>query len=129
MLMPLIPPLSPRRGTTLHVAIVCRISTEHQDERSLDDQEALLKQFVERHYDGQVHFHVFSSVGSGEHLDRRELFELEELIESDEIDLALGEDLARFCRRKRAYDLCELCEDHGVRLIAVNDQVDTGKIG
>lgn len=129
MSTPLTPPLTPRRGTTLRVVIVCRISTEHQDERSLDDQEALLRQFVERHYDGPVHFHVIRSQGSGENLDRRELFEFEELIESGEFDLALGEDLARFCRRKRAYDLCELCEDHGARLIAVNDQVDTGKVG
>jgi len=82
MLMPLTPPLLLRWETILRVAIVCRISTEHQGERSLADQEALLRQFVERHIDGQVHFQVFSSVGSGEHL-------------------------GRFCRRKRAYDLCE----------------------
>jgi hypothetical protein len=35
MLMPLTPPRTARQGTTHQVAIVCRISTKHQDERRL----------------------------------------------------------------------------------------------
>jgi hypothetical protein len=40
-MMLLNPPLTARNGRVLLVVVVCRISTEHQDERSLQDQEAL----------------------------------------------------------------------------------------
>ena len=43
MFLSLDPPLRPRRGVTLHVLGICRISTVHQDLHSLDDQEALLR--------------------------------------------------------------------------------------
>jgi site-specific DNA recombinase len=95
---------SPRDSAVLQIVAVCRISTEHQDERSLDDQLAKLKQFVDGHYDGRAEWTVISSRGSGEHLDREEIYRLEGLIESRRIDLVLAEDLARLCRRKRAYD-------------------------
>jgi site-specific DNA recombinase len=121
----LTPPLFSRNGLVLVVVIVCRISTENQDERSLDDQLAKIKEFLAAHYDGPIEFIVIRSCGSGEHLDRQELVQLEELIEEGQIDLVIAEDLARICRRKRAYDLCELCVNHKVRLIAVNDRVDT----
>jgi len=44
------PPLRPRRGVTLHVLGICRISTVHQDLHSLDDQEALLRRYIADHY-------------------------------------------------------------------------------
>lgn len=72
---------------------------------------------------------MISSQGSGEHLDRRELLELESCIESAQYDLVLAEDLGRICRRQHAYELCELCQDHGTRLIAINDRVDTATEG
>jgi site-specific DNA recombinase len=120
---------SPRDAAVFQVVAVCRISTEHQDERSLDDQLAKLKEFVEGHYDGRTEWTVISSRGSGEYLDREELYRLEELIESGRVDLVIAEDLARICRRKRAYDFCELCVDSKTRLIALNDRVDTAQEG
>ncbi|WP_166822363.1 recombinase family protein [Thalassoroseus pseudoceratinae] len=116
-------------GRILHVAAVCRISTENQDERSLDDQEALLRTVVEQNFDGKVEWTVLRSQGSGESLERQELYELEELIEQRQVELVIAEDLARLCRRRRAYDFCELCEDHNVRLITINDRIDTGREG
>jgi site-specific DNA recombinase len=123
------PPLVPRDGVALKCVAVCRISTEHQDERSLEDQLAKVKQDVADHYDGPVEWTLISSRGSGEHLDRQELVVLEELIEGERQDLVAAEDLGRVCRRRRAYDLCELCVDHRTRLIAINDHVDTGDDG
>ena len=98
------PPLVPRRGGILYVLLICRISTDHQDQRSLADQEALLRRFVQEHYGGPVHFIVIAGKGSGEYLDRKELTQAEEMIESKTLDLVLAEDLGRLCRRVRAYD-------------------------
>lgn len=121
------PPLVPKQGNTLKALGIARISTEHQDKRSLDDQKALLRDYVSRCFPGPVEWTFIASRGSGEHLDRKELIEAEEKIESRTLDLVVAEDLARICRRKRAYDFCELCEDYDTRLIAVNDRVDTAQ--
>ncbi len=87
------------------------------------------KQYIRQKYDGQIDFKSIKSQGSGEYLDRSELYEIERLIESRQLDVVICEDLGRICRRRRAYDLCELCEDHGTRLIALNDHVDTANDG
>jgi DNA invertase Pin-like site-specific DNA recombinase/DNA-binding NarL/FixJ family response regulator len=124
--MHLNPPLRPRQnGGPLKVVIVARISTTKQDPRSLDDQEAKCRKYLEDAYDGQIDAKVLATQGSGECLDRLELAELEALIESRAYDVVICEDLSRICRRARAYDFCELCIDHGTRLIAINDRVDT----
>jgi DNA invertase Pin-like site-specific DNA recombinase len=41
----------------------------------------------------------------------------------------IAEDLARICRRQRAYDFCETCLDRQTRLIAINDRIDTSVEG
>ena len=46
------PPPIPRRGRALNVLGICRISTEHQDKKSLGDQEAHLRRSVQEHYNG-----------------------------------------------------------------------------
>jgi DNA invertase Pin-like site-specific DNA recombinase len=124
---PLDPPLTSRQGVTLRVLIICRISTEHQDPRSLADQEALLRRHVADCYDGPADVHVIASRGSGERLDRAELLAAEDRIERGEFDLVLAEDLGRVCRRNHAVGFCELCEDVDTRFIALNDQLDTGR--
>ena len=123
------PPLKAKDGCPLRCVIVARISTEHQDPRSLEDQEAMCRKYVTDHFDGRVSFIVISSQGSGEYLDRDELYRLEQMIEDREVDLVKTEDLSRICRRRRAYDFCEMCEDFDVRLIAINDRVDTAVEG
>jgi site-specific DNA recombinase len=121
------PPLVPRRGSTLNVLAICRISTVHQDPQSLEDQEALLRRFVDDHFDGPKYFRSIKSLGSGEHLDRLELAEAEQLVEGRTFDLVLAEDLARICRRNYVLFFCEHAEDHDTRFIALNDHVDTGR--
>jgi hypothetical protein len=124
------PPLLPRRGRTLLVLGICQISTEHQDERSLGDQEEPLRRFVRDHYNnGPIEWRIISGRGSGEYLDRKELYEAEEHIASGKFDLVIAEDLARVCRRVRAYEICESAQDNGTRVIAVNDHVDIAQEG
>ena len=95
------PPLVPQNGCLLKVVKVARISTDRQDPRSLDDQQALHEAYVEDHYAGDVHDQTLATQGCGEHLDRQELIDLELLIESKTIDLVIVEDLSRICRRTR----------------------------
>ena len=119
------PPLSPKDGKALRVLTIARISTAHQDERSLADQVAKCNEFVRDAYQGEVRPSIIHSQGSGEHIDRREYLDAMEKIESGQFDLVIAEDLARVCRRQKAYDFCELCQDANTRLIAINDRVDT----
>ncbi|TWU09751.1 recombinase family protein [Allorhodopirellula heiligendammensis] len=121
------PALRPRRGTTLKVLTIERISTEHQDERALDDQRAKSKRLVSDHYDGEIDWKSIASRGSGEVIDRDSYREMEDLIDSGWPDLIVVEDLGRICRRLDALRICELCEDFETRLIAINDHVDTFK--
>lgn len=123
------PPLLPRKWQILRVLIVARISTEHQDVLSLNDQEAKCRAHIEDHYSDEIEFTVIASRGSGEYLDRKELAELEEKIESREFDVVISEDLSRICRRLHAYAICEMCNDSDTRLIAINDRVDTAVRG
>jgi site-specific DNA recombinase len=121
------PPLTPRNGITLRVLAVCRISGLNQDLKALEDQEALYRRYVADHHDGPTDWEVFATRSSGELLDRRELFEISERIDSRRWDLLITEDLGRIARRHHAIVICEAAEDSGTRLIALNDHVDTGR--
>jgi site-specific DNA recombinase len=116
----------------LRVLLICRVSSPgegKQDIRSLDDQEALLRRWLDEHIDQPVEVTVIAGSGSGERLDRRETARAEELVESRQVDLVLAEDLGRIFRRNRALDFCELAEDHDCRVVAINDRVDTSQEG
>lgn len=117
--------LTPRDGRILRVIVVARISTEHQDVRSLDDQIALCKESVERIYKSPVDWTLIKSRGSGEALDRLEYLELCEKIDARKYDLVIAEDMGRICRRVHSLLTAEACEDAETRLIALNDNVDT----
>ncbi|MHC2070804.1 recombinase family protein [Bremerella sp. T1] len=116
---------SPKNGLTYLVLIVARISTVHQDTRSLEDQIAICSKWCEDNLDQKFVVKVIQSRGSGELLDRTELNEIEEAIESGRFDLFMAEDLARICRRNRAIDFLELAEDHDTRVVMLNDNLDT----
>ncbi|WP_339748301.1 recombinase family protein [uncultured Rubinisphaera sp.] len=118
-------PIIPRDGRKLKVIRVARISTVNQDEKSLDDQLVFIQQELSSFYQGEIEYTDITSQGSGEALDRIELFQLEEYIESGFYDLVVSEDLGRISRRTRAIDICESCIDHETRLIALNDHIDT----
>lgn len=123
------PPLRGRNGRKLRVIGVARISTEHQDAKSLDDQRALLARWLQEHTDEPFTLRMIESRGSGERLDRKEFRRLKALVRKERIDLVITEDLGRIVRRIQAHVFCESCEDHGVRLITINDFIDTFKEG
>jgi DNA invertase Pin-like site-specific DNA recombinase len=121
------PPLLPRNGHTVEVLGIARISTDHQDQRSLADQEALYDRWLKERLGRPYRLETIASRGSGECLDRRELLDAIAAVESGRYDLVIAEDLGRIARRVHTQLFCELCEDHETRLIALNDQVDTAQ--
>jgi DNA invertase Pin-like site-specific DNA recombinase len=124
---PLNPPINLRNGHTLKVLGIARISTEHQDRLSLDDQEALLRNWLTQHTDLSFDLVMIKGRGSGECLDRKEVFQAEEQVATRNLDLVIAEDLGRIFRRVHAQFFCESCEDCDTRLIAINDHIDTAQ--
>ena len=119
------PALKPRRGRVLRVVVVVRISTVHPDGRSLDDQENMLGTWLTERFDGPVEIIRIAGRGSGEEIFRPELEPLHELVKLKSIDVVLMEDLGRIYRRFQALIFCEACEDADIRVLALNDQLDT----
>jgi hypothetical protein len=121
-------PIRSRNGHTLVVGIVARISGgPNQKELSLDDQIDHAKQVVAELYDGPVEYRVIATTGKGERLDRPELAEVEALLRSGELDLLIAEDIGRIVRGTAVSELCGIAVDHGVRVIAPNDCIDTAE--
>src|SRR5262249_43671259 len=119
-------PLVPRNGHTLVVGIVARISgCQNQKERSLEDQEDHARQVVADYYQGAVEYRIIATKGKGERLDRPELEEIEAMLRSRELDLLVAEDIGRMVRGTEAARLCGIAVDHGTRVIAPNDCIDT----
>ena len=118
----------PKNGRVFRFVGVGRISTDHQDELSLADQEALYRHHLKSMFK-DVEFEVtcISSRGSGQILDRDEYLNVVAMVESGEYDGVICEDLARICRRIHAYIFCEMAEDFLTRVIAINDFVDTSQ--
>ena len=127
MLSLLQPPLQARNGRQLEVLGIARISTEHQNALSLEDQEALYRRWVDEHTDLPYRLTMIAGRGSGECLDREEALQASDEVESRIYDLVIAEDLGRIFRRIHAQLFCESCEDVGTRLIAINDHVDTAQ--
>jgi len=117
-------PLSPRRGNTLVVLAVLRVSTARQ-RSSLGAQQQLIHHFLDRHWDGPIEQVVISTCASGEQLDRRELSGIVEYVRSGRFDVLVCEDLSRIARDTEARHICGICVDCGVRVLAINDQLDT----
>lgn len=112
-------------GRPLRVCRICRISTAHQDERSLDEQDFQAEEELSSCYTGPVEWLDIRSQGSGDLLDTEAHHELERVIKERQADLVLLEDLGRIARRIDTHAFCELCVLHGVRLISIREQVDT----
>ncbi len=119
------PQLAPRNGRVLKAIGIARISTLNQDIRSLADQQALLRKWVEDRYEGTVEWTFIEGQGSGECVDREQVTEADRLVASGQFDLVVMEDLSRHMRRIHAVLFCEACEDANTRLIAINDGIDT----
>ncbi|MDB5348598.1 MAG: Recombinase [Schlesneria sp.] len=121
------PAFAPKSGNVLKVVMICRISTLLQDTRSLADQEALYRKWLEEHVEIPWTCEVIAGQGSGENLERAAYLDLIE--RTAEFDLVLTEDLGRICRRVHAHIFCENAVDVQTRVIAINDHLDTAKDG
>ena len=121
-------PPAPRNGHTPVVGVVARISgCQNQKELSLDDQVDHAKQVAAELYDGPVEYRVVATRGKGERLDRPELAEVEAMLRTRELDLLVAEDLGRVVRGVEAVRLCGIAVDHGTRVLAPNDCIDTAE--
>ena len=121
--------LLPRVGKILHVLCIARISGDKQDPRSLDDQVALIRNWLRQNYEGTSELKIISGIGSGERLDRKEVHEASDAIESGQFDLVIMEDLGRAFRRVHAILLCELCVDCGrLSIILLDTLVPTSDV-
>src|SRR5687768_11717113 len=106
------PPLTPRRGKTLQVMGIARFSGgPRQTDKSNEDQEALLRNWLSNHMDIPFALNLIAGKGSGECLEREEAERAQEELESGRYDLVLAEDLGRIFRRVHAYLFCESAED------------------
>jgi len=122
------PEVTPRNGHTLVVGIVARISgCANQKELSLEDQIDHAKQAVAELYSGPVEYREIATTGKGERLDRPELVAVEEMLRTRELDLLVCEDIGRMVRGTAAVALCGLAVDHGTRVLAPNDCIDTAE--
>ena len=55
------PPLIPKNGLFLYILVIARISTEHQDKRSLDDQIAKVREYIAQVYSGPIEWKIIKS--------------------------------------------------------------------
>jgi hypothetical protein len=94
---------------------------------SLDDQVDHAKQEVTGLYQGPVEYRVIATKGKGERLDRPELTEVETLLRTRCLDLLVVEDIGRLVRGAEAVRLCGIAVDHGTRVLAPNDCIDTSE--
>ena len=123
---------STNQSSPLRVLIPARVSDPRpgkQDERSVTDQDDLIRSWIDQNIPEPCEIEVFASSGRGEWLDRAEFIELCDKVATRQYDLVVTKDLGRIICRMHAHIFCEECVDHGVRLIAINDHVDTAQPG
>jgi DNA invertase Pin-like site-specific DNA recombinase len=117
--------IRPKNGSMLEVLAICRISSDKQDERSLDDQKTLIESWIQRQIGLPYSLKHISSKGSGEDVTRHDFLNAIEAVESRKYDFVIAEDLGRIARRAHAVLFVEACVDNGTRLIGINDYIDT----
>ena len=120
----------PKNGPKFQVIGVARISGDNQDEKSLEDQEAYYREWLDRTYGcDNYELRVIASRGSGQILDHAEFLELCDLVATGSYDLVIAEDLSRIIRRLQAVIFCEEAEAIGTRVVGIGDPVDTANEG
>jgi site-specific DNA recombinase len=126
---PLDPPLVPRDGVTLRALGVYRIPSTDQVPQSPAEPERPYRRFLQDRYPEAMDIRVVALGGPGEKIGRPELAEVESLLARRAYDLVLIEDMGPICRPAMAYLVCEVCTEHGTRLIDIANHVDTGRDG
>lgn len=117
----------------VRAAIYCRLSKDDESEgesSSIATQRAMLE-----HYCGQQGWnvkYVFQDDGfTGMNMNRPDLANMLQAIEQKQIDIVVTKDMSRLSRNY--INIGEIIEQHfpkrGVRYVAVNDAIDTGRAG
>lgn len=107
----------PRNGTRFQALGVNRISTDKQRGESLDAQKAQSMRFARDLLGVEPEWTWISTRGSGEHLDRPELDEIEQHIRSGRFDVLITEHIDRLIRDIEVMATIQLCVAHGVRVV------------
>ncbi|MDZ4819676.1 MAG: recombinase family protein, partial [Planctomycetota bacterium] len=119
-------PLQSKAGRDLHVLIIGRISTEHQDIQNIEASYRYVEAHLRRCYQGPMRIKHLGERASGMLVDRATIREAEDLIASGAWDVVIAEDLSRIFRNPRhQYNFVQDAVDAGTRLIAIADNLDT----
>ncbi len=120
--VPLCPPLEPRAESALRVVLVCWTPTVNPDLLCRAIQESGLRHWLSRHFDGPIAVRVVAGDSSG----RADVRQILEIVQRGDVDLVLAEDLSRISRRpKKVVLLCDTCQLHQTRVIALESGFDT----
>jgi len=113
------------------VCIYARYSTDEQNCRSIDDQAARCRRWLEEHGWGDAEIVVLSDEAtSGEELARPGIDAVKQLIQDSDVDMVVAEDLARYYRDSAWLQLMvKLAKDSGVSIVAINDTFDSSDDG
>lgn len=122
-------PFSIPNGRALRVLIYARYSTEEQNASSIQDQIAYCRKFLESFATSNAEIEELSDPHmSGELVSRPGINKVREGVERRKWDLILVEDASRLFRHETACgELIETAVDQGIRVIAINDDVDTAE--
>jgi DNA invertase Pin-like site-specific DNA recombinase len=116
-------------GRRWRIVIYARYSTEEQDASSIVDQIAYCKKFLEDNGipDADI-IERTDSETSGELVSRPGINGVRDLIGGRAVDLLICEDTSRLFRHATACgELIETAVDPGIRVIAINDNIDTAE--
>jgi hypothetical protein len=122
-------PVTLPRGRRLRVLFYARYSTDEQNPRSIEDQVAYCRRFLESFgladTDPEITVLCDREI-SGERIFRPGIDQVREGIDGRRWDLILAEGASRLFRDVAAcLDLVRLAVDNGIRVICINDEVDT----
>ena len=119
-------PSNGSRRKRLRIVIYARYSTEEQDKSSIVDQIAYCKRrLAEMGIDGDIE-EISDPEISGETLDRPGMNKLRQGLEERRWDLLVAEDSSRLFRAPtHCGELVETAVDEGIRVLCINDFVDT----
>lgn len=115
-----------RHEDGLHVIVIGRVSTSHQDVGNIEAGYAYAEQALEGITDGSLVIRRFGEQGSGMLVERDSILRVQQLVEEGWADLVIMEDLSKAFRNPRwMVAFVQDCVDAGVRVIAPGDNFDT----
>ena len=110
----------------LHVQLIGRISTTHQNIENIEASFVPLRRLIAKLYDGESVIKQFGEQGSGMDPLRSSIREAEDEIDRGIVDLVVMEDIARAHRNiQYAVGFVQNAFDQETRVIAPGDGLDT----